>query len=608
MHPEIIKNSSTRVSRFLIVCLIVFSVAFGVRYLSWQDNHLNVSKVETSVTSEYKDSTQQLLRGDLRAFATDLNHMEHPPGYSILLAGLFKLFGDSDKAIQLMQMIADSAAAVFVFLIAAELFSINLAAIAGILAAFSPQFAYGSVLLLPDSICVLPILIAIYFLIRAVKQPRLLTFAIAGAFVGVSCWLRANALLLAPFLVSFAPLLLKRGARWRNSSALVLSAAIVVAPITIKNAILLHRFIPLSLGAGQKLLQGIAEYDQGRFNIPKTDLGIQRQEAVMYNRPDYALELFGPDGIERDRWRIKRGVKVIAARPVWYAGVMARRGISFFRLARVPITAVAPPVSHNFDSARDKAIWTNSPAELVAHAGFVSPAAKTALSSDGQTLRIESDETKYGDQFVSSSINIEKHHDYLMRLPLKLEDGRVIVKVTDGTRARLLASENIDLHEEFGGPDQPVTSVEIPFGTGNESQVCVTVANNAPESSRSIAEIGRLELFELGPSSHEWMRYVRFPIHIVQQLFVTAAIVPLVILGIAALLWTRNSRALLLLLVVPAYYVIFQSALHTERRYVIAIHYFLLIIVATGLSLLFVSIKRAAVTWFTRRSVSEARA
>jgi hypothetical protein len=249
----------------------------------------------------------------------------------------------------------------------------------------------------------------------------------------------------------------------------------------------------------------------------------------------------------------------------------------------------------------------NSPAELMAHAGFVSPAAKAAVSSDGQTLRIESDETKYDDQFVSSSIGVERHHDYLMRLPLKLEDGRVIVKVTGGTRTLLLASENIDLHEEFAGPDQPVTTVAIPFVTGNESRVCVTVANNAPESSRSVAEIGRLELFDLGPSSQEWMRYPRFLIRILQKCFVTAAILPFVVLGIAVLLWTRNLRTLLLLLLVPVYYVIFQSALHTERRYVLAIHYFLLIIVASVLSVLFALLKRIF-DRVSRPSVSEARA
>src|SRR5712692_6306565 len=582
--------------RSIVVCITIFMFALGVRVLAWQDNYREVWKVETSVTSEYTDSTRQLLRGDLRAFASDLNHMEHPPGYSTLLAGIFKIFGESESAIQLTQMIADSVAAVFVFLIAGELFSIGIAAIAGFLAALAPQFAYYSVLLLPDSLAVLPILVAVYFLIRAVKHPRLLSFAITGALVGLSCWLRANALLLAPFLACLAPLLLQRGQRWRHSSALILGAAIVIAPITIKNAILFHRFIPLSLGAGQKLLQGIAEYDQGRFDIPKTDLGIMRQEAVIYARPDYALFLFGPDGIERDHRRIRRGFAVIRSHPVWYGGVMFRRGVSFFKLARVPITNAEAPVSHTLDVANTAPAWTNSPSELLGKAGLISPAAKSALSSDAQKLRIESDETKYGVQIVSPTIAVTKHHDYLLRLPLKLEDGRVMVRVTDAKLNAVLAATDVDLNEGLTSLDQPVNNLALPFVTGNESQICVSFGNNAPVSARSVAEVGRLELFDLGPSSQTWMRYPRFPIRTLQKFFVTAAVLPCVILGVFALLWTRNLRPLILLLLLPAYYVVFQSALHTERRYVIAIHYFTLILAAVFLSSAFGLVKHALVS------------
>ena len=112
------------------------------------------------------------------------------------------------------------------------------------------------------------------------------------------------------------------------------------------------------------------------------------------------------------------------------------------------------------------------------------------------------------------------------------------------------------------------------------------LANNAPESSRSIAHIGALELFDLGPSTQECMRYVRIPLGIVQKPFMTACMLPLMIFGIAGLLWTRSARRLLLLLLVPAYYVVFQSAMHTERRYVIAIHYFVLMLVAVAVYLI----------------------
>ena len=598
------KPSECSRKRLLVAGGVIFLIAFGVRFLSWQDNRRDVWRVETFVTAEYKESAQRLLSGNLRAFLNNLDDMAHPPGYPFVLAGIFKAFGESDTAIEFVQMLCDALAAVFVFLIAGELMSGRVAVVAGILAALSPQFSYYSVLLLPDSLAVLPILVAVYFLIRAVKHPRLLSFALAGIFIGLSCWLRANALLLAPVLACLVPLLLQRGRRLRYSLALVFGAAILIAPITIKNAIVFHHFIPLSLGAGQKLLEGIAEYDQGRFNIPKTDLGIMRQEAAMYQNPDYALVLFGPDGIERDRLRIRRGLSVVAAHPFWYSGVMFRRAASFFKLARVPITSADAPVSHALDVTRTAPAWTHSPSELIAKAGLISAGAKTAISADAQKLRIESDETKYGVQIASTPIAVAKQHDYLLRLPLKLEDGRVTVRVTDAKQNAVIAATDVDLNEGLSSLDQPVNNLVLPFVTGKESQVCVSFGNNAPVSARSVAEIGRLELFDLGPSSQAWMRYPRFPIRVLQRLFVTAAVLPCVILGIFALLWTRNYRTLILLLLVPAYYVIFQSALHTERRYVIAIHYFTLILAAVFLAALFSVIKHGVISLAHARQTS----
>lgn len=65
-----------------------------------------------------------------------------------------------------------------------------------------------------------------------------------------------------------------RGKRLRAASAVVAGALLLIAPITIKNAIAYKRFVPLSLGAGQTFLEGIADYDEeNRFKIAITDLG-----------------------------------------------------------------------------------------------------------------------------------------------------------------------------------------------------------------------------------------------------------------------------------------------------------------------------------------------
>jgi hypothetical protein len=72
-------------------------------------------------------------------------------------------------------------------------------------------------------------------------------------------------------------------------------------------------------------------------------------------------------------------------------------------------------------------------------------------------------------------------------------------------------------------------------------------------------------------------------LRLIQKLFITAVMLPLAIIGLILLIRARKLTTLVLLLVVPAYYLCVQSALHTEYRYVLAIHYFLFILVAVAL-------------------------
>src|SRR5207237_2769594 len=214
---------------------------------------------------------------------------------------------------QLVQMGLDSLAAVIICLIAFELFPIAVGIIAGLMAAFAPQFSWNSILLLPDSLAALPILLAVFLLIRSSQRPRR-TFLIlaAGALIGISCWLRANAILLAPFLALLFPIIYKRGERLGAMLMLVCGACLMISPLTIRNAVVFGKFIPVSLGAGQTLIEGISDYDpERRFGLPATDIELTRMEAEEHERPDYAPSLFTPDGVERDRERAARSLAVI---------------------------------------------------------------------------------------------------------------------------------------------------------------------------------------------------------------------------------------------------------------------------------------------------------
>jgi hypothetical protein len=591
LQPEGIRTPQWR-RRMLLICLVVFLLAFGVRLFHWQDNRPVFPKLFTGMVENYKSNARLLLNGDVRTFVTgpsppgDANILTYPPGYPIILAVVFKVFGESDTPVRWVQIICDAAVAVLLVLIAAELLPLKIAATAGALAALSPQLAYYSLILLPDSLATLPILLAIYFLVRAKKSNSFGAAVAAGALIGVSCWLRSNALLLAPFLAIVLLLIMKRARRLRCAAALVGAAILVIAPITIRNLVVFHRFIPLSVGVGQMLNVGISDYDkQRKFGLPGTDIETVTSEAETYNRPDYAESLFGGNGIEREQRRTSRALAVVRSHPLWFTGVVLRRAASMLRLERVHRIETAPGVTSKIAIARNnQPVWVWAPADLAVSGLPSETPTKTSLSPDGQTLVLESDAANLKYQFTSSPIAVEKDVDYLLRLSVVVDQGNAVIEVTsaDG-KQRYASSPVLSPLERIKSADPSLDTHQIAFVSRDSDQISLRVTNGGARSGKTVVRFGGLELFRLGPASFLWTRYIRIAIHNAQRFFLTAWILPLALIGIALLLLAHRRDLLLILLVVPAYYLCFQSVLHTEYRYVLAVQPFLYLMAAVSL-------------------------
>ena len=407
--------------------------------MNWQSHHDEALTVQTSVALNYKQQARLIQANGLASLydaSSPTNNPDllgHPPGYPILLSVLYRVSGEQDTVTQFLQIILDSLSVVIIVLIAFEFFPAAIGVIAGLMAALAPQFSWNSLTLLPDSLATLPILVAMLIIVKTRQATKvsgrseLLSILIAGALLGISVWLRPNALLLAPFLAFFLPFIYKRGARLRLALILVCGALLIVIPLTIRNFLVFGELIPVSLGAGQTLIEGIADYNtDGTLGLPQTDMELIRGEAETFHRPEYANSLFTPDGPARDRARLVRGFSVVRGHPFWFFGVMVRRSASMLRLERTP-------------------------------------------------LRLTTTKT----------------------------------------------------------------------GT--------------------------------------WQSLFQWPLRIVQKLFITAIFLPLVLLGAGILIYRRQVQSLAILLVVPGYYFSTQSALHTEYRYVLVIHYFLFVLAAVGI-------------------------
>jgi 4-amino-4-deoxy-L-arabinose transferase-like glycosyltransferase len=581
LKPVSISPEATSKRKWLI-CLILVCVAFGVRLLQWQNDFLTLDKNMTRLTARYKEEAQFLLAGDFTSFVkgskteADALILTHPPGYPIVIAAIYKISGNSDRALRLFQISCDALTAVLIFLIAARLIPRGAALLAAFLAAVAPQLAFRSLVILPESLNALPLVAAILLIVKAVEDRSVRKMILAGGLIGVAGWLRADSMLLPFFLCATLPLLFPRGQRRRHALALIGGAAIVIAPLTTRNALVFRSFVPISLGTGLLLCEGIGDYDvEQRFGLSATDDGTNAQEAHWAGRPDYAAELYRPDGIERERGRLARAWSVIRSDPAWFVGTMVRRMMTMLKYEPVSIISAAPAVLHSLEITKDTpVVWSRSPQELLSESP-ISGSTRASLTQESDVaLRLECDEIANTVQLVTSPITVRQNFDYVLTIPVKPQQGRVSMTVRPVGRSQILASAALpDSLERVPYTNAFAPAIQIAFVSLNHEQVQLAIAN-VESSPRAILDIGGAQLVELGPASYIWTRYPRMLVKIVQKLFVARYFLPLTILGVILLAVHRRKVALAMILTLPLYYLFSHAPIHFEYRYILPVYFF----------------------------------
>jgi len=586
--------------RLLVLCFVVFAVATGVRLLHWQNNWLTIDNLMNKTAARYQEEAQFLTDRDFTAFIRgcsaepDTGMLIHTPGYPILVAAVHAVTRNSNVALRLFHIACGAAAAVLVLFIALELLPTGVAVLAALFAAISPQLSYYSLVLLPDSVIGLTILLGIYLLVRARKLLNLWMIVGVGVCFGISCWLRANALLLAPFFCLAIPLLFPRDKWLRYSALLILAAVLTVMPITIRNTIVFKSFIPLTLGTGVNLMEGIADYDPDkRFGMEQHDHRVAEQEAILYSRPDYAEDLYRPDGILRERLRVARAWKVISGNTPWFTGVMVRRAGKMLTYEPVAIVSAEPSVTTPPNTNNAELAWRGSPFDLFDNSADT---ARVSVSRFGRSVRITVDAQQSA--VALPTIKVQPQSDYFLTVPVRVSVGRMTIKVIRSDNGKTVASATVPDSLEPTAPKlDDFTVLGIPFVNPSADQLRIVVANGDNSSNRNTIEMGPIDLYRLGPASYLWTKYPRLVVKAFQRFFKTVWMVPLALAGVVLLAFARRFDALAVICAVPLYFICTHAPLHLELRYILPIHYFWAMLVAT--SLYFVSVSG----WRLRRTV-----
>jgi hypothetical protein len=323
--------------RAKLVCAIaIFLISYATRLLQGVDLATVMYTPEQpfgGLTETYDQRAVSILEGDGVLGPYDINPsrtvwLAQAPGYSIFLSFVYRLVGRDFFRVQAVQNALNSLSPVLIFLIAGFLVSWRVGAVAGLLAALSHHLSHISNYMLPDSLAALPLLTAMLIVIVALRRRygAWRVWVAAGVMMGMAAWLRPQTMLIGPFaLLMLTVLYASRRAVIKRAALAATVAALTISPITIRNYIVYGAFVPINIGLGIVLWEGIGEASGDRFGAVRLDEEVAAQEALLYNNPRYAGTWSSPDGIGRDRDRVKKSLAIIARHPFWYAGVMLGR-------------------------------------------------------------------------------------------------------------------------------------------------------------------------------------------------------------------------------------------------------------------------------------------
>ena len=361
-------------TRRRILFLAVFAVAIALRVAYLVQIQENVSFQIISLDSDlYDQRALEILRSDF--WGRDVFYSA--PLYPYFLALVYAVAGPSFAAVRVVQIVLGSLTAVLVVLYAERTFGSPVSWIAGFVAALYAPFVFSSATILGTTLAVFLVTLGLVLFSRTEAEGRRrdALMLLSGVAIGLACLLRPNMVLVLPlWVVSLAAL--SRGTRWiRPSIAFLVGGALVVAPVTARNAVVGRDFVPISSHGGVNFWIGNHPGATGTFDLPPGIRGTPEQVNLI-DSTRLATQAAGRNlkPSEVSAFWFQKGWAYIRENPGESAGLLVRKVRMFWNRIEIPLNV-------NFHFLERSSPFLRIP---LMHFGLISP---LALLGIGLTLR-----------------------------------------------------------------------------------------------------------------------------------------------------------------------------------------------------------------------------
>lgn len=334
----------------LLVLFTLLLIAISVRVLTLQfmRAHLNdPGWFQVGSYAKFDRQARDILEGRQKLFwiddATRTDLAQYPPAFPALVALIYKVTGDySAYSVQLVIWFADL---ILSFLLIAGIsltaFGSRAAVASAFVVALSALFAMYAAYPSADMPTTWFVLGGNWLLLLSAQRKSVWLALVAGAALGIACWLRVNPLYLCVGWAVALLLFMKDAWRLRlkMAAAVLGGAVILIAPIVIRNYVVFPDFTPTGGTIGVNLWEGLGETELGQQHgfIFGDDKMVAVERERMGRPADMSIEIQWPDGIRRDRERTSESLAFIRQHPVWYAGVMLGRMWGMLKVAGDPV-------------------------------------------------------------------------------------------------------------------------------------------------------------------------------------------------------------------------------------------------------------------------------
>jgi 4-amino-4-deoxy-L-arabinose transferase-like glycosyltransferase len=250
----------TVVAVFLLLLILKALIAFAL--IPALTQVLGENYKSNLFPDDYNLIADNLINGHgYRVYADTSETMLRSPGFVLVLAGIFALWGQTLLTVQIVQYLMSAVTAAIVYFISQRLFGVRLVSLLAVfLFLFHPVSMLSDTRAGTDTTLTLCLTTTIWLLLRAIDSQRWWDYVLSGLALGYTMLVKATVALIFPALFLFLiwPFKMRRPF-WLTSRRFVLAAitaALVMTPWVVRNFEISGRFVPSMTVTGLAIFQG----------------------------------------------------------------------------------------------------------------------------------------------------------------------------------------------------------------------------------------------------------------------------------------------------------------------------------------------------------------